>query len=406
MTPYVTKSFRVAGLLAFTSIRRGNAGIIILTVLILTLISLNMLFVPGLLNGLVSGANDQLRNTYSGDIVVESDTASLLLSDVDDIIGKIEAIDGVVSATSRNNMVAQLVFENTFASAVVYGVQPDKEKEVFTIQDSLVEGSYLSPDDRDMIMLGMQVAGADKTDLELYARSLQIVHAGDEITVAYGNGVKRNYTVKGIFHTEFIQTDLQAHVSQTEFDSVNPLTVGGAVSIHIRLKPEADIASIIAHINSIESGLKILEWEDYAGIVRSLTDSFNVINVILNVVNFLIAGITVFIVTYIDVANRRRQIGVQRAIGITPASITLSYLMRALFYAVVAIVLAVLLFVFVVTPLEAEYPFHFPFGVVYLVIGLQDTLRMTLIVLGVSLLASFLPVRGVMRMKIMDAIWG
>jgi hypothetical protein len=31
---------------------------------------------------------------------------------------------------------------------------------------------------------------------------------------------------------------------------------------------------------------------------------------------------------------------------------------------------------------------------------------MTAIVLSVSLVASFLPVRGMMRMKIMDAIWG
>jgi putative ABC transport system permease protein len=128
--------------------------------------------------------------------------------------------------------------------------------------------------------------------------------------------------------------------------------------------------------------------------------------VILNVVNLLIAGITVFIVTYIDVANRRRQIGVQRAIGITPWSIILSYLIRAMFYAVTAIVLAIVLFIFVVSPLEVMYPFYFPFGAVYLVIGLSNIIRMIAIVLSVSLAASFLPVRGVMRMKIMEAIWG
>ena len=138
----------------------------------------------------------------------------------------------------------------------------------------------------------------------------------------------------------------------------------------------------------------------------SNTDSFNVINVILNVVNLLIAGITVFIITYIDVANRRRQIGVQRAIGITPWSIIFSYLIRAIFYAVTAIILAMLLFLFVVSPLETKYPFYFPFGAVYLVIGASNIIRMTAIVLSVSLAASFLPVRGMMRMKIMDAIWG
>jgi ABC-type antimicrobial peptide transport system permease subunit len=188
--------------------------------------------------------------------------------------------------------------------------------------------------------------------------------------------------------------------------SVYPATANSADSIYVKVKNDADINGIITQIGNIESGLKVLSWQDYAGIVKSLTDSFNVINVILNIVNLLIAGITVFIVTYIDVANRRRQIGVQRAIGITPWSISLSYLMRAIFYAITAIALAILLFLFVVSPLEVKYPFYFPFGAVYLVIGAPTVFRMTAIVLGISLVASFLPVRGMMRMKIMEAIWG
>jgi len=92
--------------------------------------------------------------------------------------------------------------------------------------------------------------------------------------------------------------------------------------------------------------------------------------------------------------------GWQRAIGITPWSIIFSYLIRAIFYAVTAIILAMMLFLFVVSQLETKYPFYFPFGAVYLVIGASNIIRMTAIVLSVSLVASFLPVRGMMRMKL------
>lgn len=402
----MTKSFRVARLLSFASIKRGNVGVILLTIIILTLISLNSLFIPGLLQGLVSGANTQLRNTYSGDVIVESNTAQPLLSNANDMVSKIEAIDGVVAAAPRNSLGAEFVFQNQRASAIVYGVQPDQENQVFTIDKSIIEGSHLLPDDRDKILLGVQLAGADKPNLELYARSLLKVHAGDQVTVLYANGVQKNYIVKGIFNTEFLQTDIQAFVSQTEMEAINPATTNAAESIYVKVKKDASIPGIIEKIESIQSGLKVLKWEDYAGIVRSLTDSFNIINVILNVINLLIAGITVFIVTYIDVVNRKRQIGVQRAIGITPGSIILSYLIRAVFYALTAIILGILLFVFLVVPLEARYPFHFPFGAVDLIIGLPNILRMTGIILSVALLASFLPVRSIMRMKIMDAIWG
>ena len=80
--------------------------------------------------------------------------------------------------------------------------------------------------------------------------------------------------------------------------------------------------------------------------------------------------------------------------------------MRAIFYAVIAFILSILLFTFAVVPLEAKYPFHFPFGAVYVSVEFPVVLRMILIVLCVSLVASFLPVQRVMRMKIMDAIWG
>ncbi|MGP8081142.1 MAG: ABC transporter permease [Dehalococcoidales bacterium] len=402
----MTKSFKVAGLLSFTSIRRGNLGVILLTILILTLVSLNLLFIPGFLQGLVSGANTQLRNTYSSDIVVQSNTANPLLGNIEDTISKIDAIDGVVAASPRNGLGAEFTYGNQRTEAMVYGIQPETDSDVFTINKSMIEGSYLSPDDMDEIMLGIQLAGAGKSNLELYARSLLTVHAGDEITLMYANGVQKQYKVKGIFYTQFLQTDAEAFVTQAEMESVNPATVNSADSIYVKVKNVAEIPVIMEKINNIESGLKVLNWQDYAGIVRSLIDSFNIINVILNVVNLLIAGITVFIMTYIDVANRRRQIGVQRAIGITPWSITLSYLMRAIFYAVTAIVLAILLYIFVVSPIEAKYPFYFPFGAVYFIIGATNIFNMAAIVLSVSLVASFLPVRGMMRMKIMDAIWG
>ena len=64
------KSLKVALLLGFTSVTRGNRSVIVLTIMILTLVGLNLLFVPSLLAGLVSGSNDKLITTYSSDIVV------------------------------------------------------------------------------------------------------------------------------------------------------------------------------------------------------------------------------------------------------------------------------------------------------------------------------------------------
>jgi putative ABC transport system permease protein len=400
------RSLKVACLLAFTSVTKGNFRIALLTMLILILVALNLVFVPGLLDGLAWGANDKLINTYSSDIVIESDGASHYIGNVEQLMTEIEQIEGVEAITARNYQGAEIEYEDKYLGAAIYGVRPDTEVAVFTIADTIVEGSYLDADDVDTIVLGIQIAGADRPNLELYARSLQNVHAGDTVSVTYANNIEKEYTVKGIFYTEFIQTDLQSYISEKEFETVAPLLADNASAIYIKTSEDADTEEVISRILSTADGLRVTTWEDHAGLVHSMTASFKIIELIMDVVNLLVAGITIFIVTYIDVAHRKRQIGIQRAIGITPASITLSYVIRAIFYSIIALALAMLIYRFGIIPLEAHYPFHFPFGDVYLRIIPFVLIRTALLLFAVSIISALLPVHGVIRTKIINAIWG
>jgi putative ABC transport system permease protein len=399
------RSLKVAFLLAFTSVTKGNFRIALLTMLILILVALNLLFVPGLLDGVAWGANEGLINTYTGDLLIEPDGASHYITNVDQLMSDIEQIDGIESATARNYLGAEIDFESKYVGTAIYGVNVSTDRTVFTTDDYIIEGCYLNTDDTDQIILGIQIAGSDRPNLEFYARSLQNVHAGDRVSVAFSNGIHKDYTVKGIFYTEFIQTDLQAFISEKEFNTLVPLLANNASTIHIKTTEDADIDEITAQILSTTNGLKVMTWEDYAGLVHSMTSSFKIIEFIMDVVNLLVAGITIFIITYIDVAHRKRQIGIQRAIGITPAAITLSYVIRAIFYSIIALVLAMLIYKFGIIPLEAHYPFHFPFGDVFLRIIPFVLIRTALLLFVVSIISALLPVHGVMRIKIIDAIW-
>ena len=59
-----------------------------------------------------SGANEQVRETYSSDIVVEPNNDNNLIRNVDSFINRIETIDGVIAATPRNSLTAELSFED------------------------------------------------------------------------------------------------------------------------------------------------------------------------------------------------------------------------------------------------------------------------------------------------------
>jgi putative ABC transport system permease protein len=390
-------SIRVAFFLAVRAIIKGNKGITLLTIVMLILVTMNLLFVPGLIDGIVESSNSKLINTYSGDVIIEAAGDDPNIIHAKELISLIESIPGVTAATSRNTIGAEISFEDERTGVVIAGIDPEQEKRA---------GSYLEPRDSKQILLGVQIAGSDLQHLELYSDSLRYVHAGDKVVVKYSNGVERQYDVKGIFQAEFLQTDAQAFISQREFLSIVPTSRNSAMSIRVRLEENANPDWITQQISGMRDGLKFQTWQETAGIVSSMTDSFNIIRQILNVINILVAGITVFIVTYVDVVNRKRHIGIQRAIGITPQSITLSYIIRALFYALVGVIVGSLLFTYIVVPLEARYPFHFPMGNAYIIIDIFDITRVSAILLGVALVAAFIPVRRIMTTKILDAIWG
>ncbi len=400
------RSFQVASFLAVKSIVRSNIGVTLLTIAMLILANLNLLFVPSLVNGIIHSADDKLITTYSSNIIVESGDDNPLISDANQLVSQIERLDGVVAATYRNSLGATLTKDDLRTSCVIRGIPPDRDKKVFQIANSIYEGQYLDPMDSDQILLGIQLAGANRPKLEMYASSLKNVHPGDKITVTYSNGIKKQYHVKGIFYTEFIQTDLQAFVTDREFKSIYPLADNRATTINVKIQDDRYSQSVIAGINKLRNNLKFSTWQDTAGLVQSLTNSFDLINNILLLVNLLIAGITVFIVTYIDLTHKRRQIGIERAIGITPTAISLSYVLRAFCYGVIGNIISYLVYTYAVVPLEASHPFHFPFGDVALFASTEHIIRSALVILGVAVIAAFLPVRQTIRIRLLDAIWG
>jgi putative ABC transport system permease protein len=400
------KSLRVAWFLAVKSVSRGNIRVLLLTIAMLILVYLNLVFTPAILAGAVEGLNDKTINTLTGHIIVQAAGENPVITDVDSLIAEIESIDGVVAACARNNLGADVQYEGERTTTVVFAIDPEQDKEVFRISESLIEGSYLDPEDTDQILLGVQIAGNDREKLELYSSSLKTVHVGDKVSVRYVSGLEREYTVKGIFFTELIQTDIRAFITEKEYNSMNPLMNGKASSLHVKTEDGVELESVIAEIGAVRDGLKFQTWEDAEGMLRSMTDSFKQIIQILRVIALIVAAITIFIVTYVDLVNKRRQIGIERAIGITGASIVLSYIFRAIFYAVLGILLAALIFVYVVVPLEAHRPFHFPFGDIFLPVNIGYLIISAAILFVVASVSAFAPAWQTIRTKIIDAIWG
>ncbi len=391
--------------LTYKTLFGGNKKIPIMTIFMMMLVYINLIFTPSILEGLVNRINENLRNGQTADIVIKSNNTNGIFDDVETMYREIENIKGVSAVTSRTQIGAEIHFNNYKTTYGITVIDPEREQKVFSIQDHMIEGSFLEPGDENKIVLGVQVAGNDKSDLELYSSSLKNVHANDKVKIKFSNGLEKEYTVKGIFDMNFVQIDTFSFITNKDYAQINPITQNTAGQIYVLVKDNFIVDEVAEDIKNSIDEVTVLTWEEIAGSVKSMTQSFDIIIAILRVIALFVAGITIFIITYVDLVNKKKQIGIQRAIGITSSTILLTYVLQAVILSIIGTIFSAILFIYIIVPFEHKHPFSFPFGKAYMVININQMLHFLIILLIVGIIAAIIPTMATLRQKILDAIW-
>lgn len=408
---------KLAMFLAYRSIFRGNRWALTLIVLVMSLSFANLLLVPSLLQGVTATIDRQQVDALYGDIVVDPLPSDYYLRGVNEMVESIEAVPGVVAAAPHLNSTAFIEYawrekdspkdRGKSGSWPVTGIDPGNESRVTSIEANMIEGSYLKPGDHDAIVLGVEIAGGDTASTADF-QTLQGVKVGNRVRLTYSNGVQREYTVKGIFRAREMRVDRMAFVTRTEMASVlgRGLYHNRADQILVKTDNPENAPAIIEQIRAIGLSAEIRGWLEYGDMMGSVVASFDVIADLITGIGLVVAGIVMFIVIYINVIHSRRHIGILRAIGIKQDAIIGSYLIQALFYAGMGIILGGLAFGLGILSYFDHYPLDLAIGQISLVL-LPQTIRGAVIgLLAAASLAGLIPVFTITRQGIIHAIWG
>jgi ABC-type transport system, involved in lipoprotein release, permease component len=132
------------------------------------------------------------------------------------------------------------------------------------------------------------------------------------------------------------------------------------------------------------------------------------ISVILSVISILVAAIVIFVIIYVNALNKRRQIGILKAIGIKQSIIINAYIMQSLFYTFFGVIIGLALVFCITVPFLKAHP-------LVLVANLANlTLYYTPVKIAVAIssffvagyLAGRIPAWMVAKQDIIKAIWG
>ncbi len=210
---------RVAVFLAVRSLVRGNAGVSLMSIAMMTAVFISVMFLPSLIAGATDALNLQLVGTLTGDLSVTA-SSGVTISGATSYLGQIRATEGVVAATGIRRVGSQVSHGSDSVTGGVDAVDPASYAQVFTTPWHMIEGRWLSAGDKHSIVLGIGVAGAGQTKLRTYASSLKTVHVGDTVEVTLLDGQRHTFVVQGIYENSFPLSDLGAFTTVADADSL------------------------------------------------------------------------------------------------------------------------------------------------------------------------------------------
>ena len=383
-------------------LRRGNKWILILIVFLMAVAFVNLIFISSLFNGIVENTNNQVINTFSGHLTIFPAPDQDFINDTDLVLEKIMDTARVQAACPEIMVPGTLKYKNIKDSWQIMAIDPAKSKQVTNVADKMIEGFYLEEDDKDSIIIGRQIAGGEDVEDNIF--SFKDAAVGDKITLSFA-GIEKELTIKGIFYTKFIDTDSRAFITQSALQEISPDFANKANYINIRLDKKGNEEEVRKELADKGISGNIYTWEEMSGLMDQITDSFMSIDIIFTFVGMLIAAVTIFIVIYIDISDKRQQIGILRAIGIKPYLIRGAYVIQTVVYSTAGIILGSILFFGIIVPYFNVHPFEMPIGDSTLVIDWVDFVARFESVILVSILAGFIPAIHITRIKILDAIW-
>ncbi|MDO8841951.1 FtsX-like permease family protein [Methanocalculus sp.] len=395
---------RVSLFLASRAILRGGRIGTLLNILIIAMVFTNMILLSAIIGGAVNLFHEQTVDYITSDIVIKPDQDERTILNVDELLERVNRVPGVSRASARYALGATLGYKGSSVSIPITAFNPRDEVEVTRIHTRVIEGDFLSPGD-DGILLGQLVAGHEDSGLDFYD-SLGGVAVGDSITVMYANGVSREYRIKGLFSTKSYQADYMAFISWEEMNTVLGTRNTGATEVLVRTVSGEDPLVVKMRLLTFGVQERVETWEEaMTQIIADSMETFSIIDRISLAVSLIIAIVVIGIVFTIKTINQRRQIGIQKAIGISNRIIIGSYVAQVLFIWLFGslagmVVVNLLLFYFSANPLE------FPDGDVVPVFEMATMLENVAWLAAASALAGFLPAWRITRENTLDAMRG
>ena len=408
---------RIGFFLATRALRRASLWTTGLIIGVMILTFLNLVVVSGILVGLLEGAVVAVRTQYTSDVIISSLNDKKYIENSPNLLSLIGTLPEVRAYTARyreagvveaNYKTRKDTDKPNTANAMMVGINPAKEDSVTGIGGSIVEGSFLTPDDYDKVVIGGYLLKQYFPVETPGFTTLENVGVGTKIRMSVG-AVTREVTVKGILKSKVDEVSMRAYMVDSQFRSLIGRNDGNVAEIALKVAPGADPRAVRDTLLARGAGInaKVQTYEDaQPKFLKDMIATFGMLGTAFSSIGLVVASITIFIVVFINAITRRKFIGILKGIGIHGRAIEVSYVFQSVFYALVGSLLGLILVYAFLVPFFYAHPIDFPFSDGILVAPLGTTLLRVGLLVVTTVIAGFIPAMMIIRKNTLDSILG
>ncbi|MFT5037107.1 MAG: putative ABC transport system permease protein [Candidatus Azotimanducaceae bacterium] len=412
------RSFRIGLLLGLRQIQRASVWTTILIIFVMMLTFLNLIAVSGILVGLIEGSERAVQKNSLGDVVLSVKDDEDHILETQSVVRILQTFPEIQQYSVRYKGNGQLEAnykerrdlkgERDVVASIVTGVDPIQENAMTDLSSTIIEGTYLSPNEEGYMLIGAYFVKRYAEQFGDVFESLEDVYPGDTVRLTAGDKSKE-FIVKGIIQSKVDEVNFNTYIPEKEFRRLFGRLDRNADVIVTRLAPDTDPDMVKAQLmeTDIASLAKIQTFkESLPKFLIDIKNTFNLLGTMIGSIGLVVASITIFIIIFINALSRQRHIGILKGIGIERKAIEIAYVLQAAFYALTGSLLGALMTYVVLIPYFDKNPINFPFSDGILVADPEQTFIKFIVLFIITLIAGFIPAWIIVRQNTLNSILG